>query len=114
MRVWTVFLTGSSAEILSNDGTVLAKTNVAEDGTEVREYPYGSLFAHVVGYSDQGKTGLESLANFYLLSSHMNLVEQAVNELSDAKTGRPGGDYAGCGLQQAASDALGDRRALSW
>ena len=62
-------------EILSNDGTVLAKTNVAEDGTEVREYPYGSLFAHVVGYSDQGKTGLESLANFYLLSSHMNLVE---------------------------------------
>ena len=61
-------------EILSNDGTVLAKTNVAEDGTEVREYPYGSLFAHVVGYSDQGKTGLESLANFYLLSSHMNLV----------------------------------------
>lgn len=26
------------------------------------------------------------------------------------KSGRPGGDYAGCGAQQAASDALGDRR----
>ena len=98
-------------EILSNDGTVLAKTNVAEDGTEVREYPYGSLFAHVVGYSDQGKTGLESLANFYLLSSHMNLVEQAVNELSDAKNlGDQVVTTLDVGLQQAASDALGDRR----
>lgn len=98
-------------EILSNDGTVLAKTNVAEDGTEVREYPYGSLFAHVVGYSDQGKTGLESLANFYLLSSHMNLVEQAVNELSDTKNlGDQVVTTLDVGLQQAASDALGDRR----
>ena len=98
-------------EILSNDGTVLAKTNVAEDGTEVREYPYGSLFAHVVGYSDQGKTGLESLANFYLLSSHMNLVEQAVNELSDVKNlGDQVVTTLDVGLQQAASDALGDRR----
>ena len=98
-------------EILSNDGTVLAKTNVAEDGTEVREYPYGSLFAHVVGYSDQGKTGLKSLANFYLLSSHMNLVEQAVNELSDVKNlGDQVVTTLDVGLQQAASDALGDRR----
>ena len=98
-------------EILSNDGTVLAKTNVAEDGTEVREYPYGSLFAHVVGYSDQGKTGLESLANFYLLSSHMNLVEQAVNELSDVKNlGDQVVTTLDVGLQQAASDALGDRK----
>ena len=98
-------------EILSNDGKVLAKTNVAEDGTEVREYPYGSLFAHVVGYSDQGKTGLESLANFYLLSSHMNLVEQAVNELSDVKNlGDQVVTTLDVGLQQAASDALGDRR----
>lgn len=98
-------------EILSSDRTVLAKTNVAEDGTEVREYPYGSLFAHVVGYSDQGKTGLESLANFYLLSSHMNLVEQAVNELSDVKNlGDQVVTTLDVQLQQAASDALGDRK----
>ena len=98
-------------EILGNDKTVLAKTNVAEDGTETREYPYGSLFAHVVGYSDHGKTGLESLANFYLLSSHMNLVEQAVNELSDVKNlGDQVVTTLDVGLQQVASDALGDRK----
>ena len=59
----------------------------------------------------RGKTGLESLANFYLLSSHMNLVEQAVNELSDAKNlGDQVVTTLDVGLQQAASDALGDRR----
>lgn len=98
-------------EILSSDGTVLARTNVAEDKTEVREYPYGSLFAHVVGYSDHGKTGLESLANFYLLSSHMNLVEQTVNELSDIKNmGDRVVTTLDVQLQQVASDALGDRK----
>ena len=59
---------------MSNDGTVLAKTNVAEDGTEVREYPYGSLFAHVVGYSTRGNTGIEQLANYYLLTSSISPV----------------------------------------
>lgn len=98
-------------EILSSDGTVLARTNVAEDKTEVREYPYGSLFAHVVGYSDHGKTGLESLANFYLLSSHMNLVEQTVNELSDIKNmGDRVVTTLDVQLQQVASDALGDHK----
>ena len=37
--------------IVDKNGNVLAETNVAEDGTEVRNYPYGAAFAHVVGYS---------------------------------------------------------------
>jgi len=98
-------------EILSNDGKVLARTEVSEDGTEVRRYPYDSLFAHVVGYSDHGKTGLESLANFYLLSSHMNLVERTMNEFIDVKNA---GDNVvttlDVDLQWVASDALGERR----
>ena len=52
-------------EILSGSGDILAKTNVAQDGSESRYYPYGSMFAHTVGYSTRGKTGIESLANFY-------------------------------------------------
>ncbi|MEF9955295.1 MAG: penicillin-binding protein 2, partial [Clostridium sp.] len=32
--------------VLSDDGTVLAETKVAEDGTESRYYPYDYLFAH--------------------------------------------------------------------
>ncbi|MEG0370277.1 MAG: penicillin-binding protein 2, partial [Hungatella sp.] len=72
-------------KILSNDGTILAETLVGEDGEERRNYPFGSLFAHVVGYSTKGKTGLETLGNFYMLTSHVNLVEQVVNELSSKK-----------------------------
>lgn len=98
-------------QILSGDGRVLAQTVAGEDGAEVRNYPYDSLFAHVVGYSDHGKTGLESLANFYLLSSHVNLVERTVNELSDVKNiGDNVVTTLDVELQQVASDALGDRR----
>ncbi|MCD8083170.1 MAG: penicillin-binding protein 2 [Clostridiales bacterium] len=98
-------------EIQSNDGTVLARTETAEDGTETRVYPFGSLFAHVVGYSDHGKTGLESLANFYLLSSHVNLLEQMVNELADVKNiGDNVVTTLDVELQKAASDSLGDRK----
>ena len=77
-------------EILASDGTVLAQTQLDGEGNEVRVYPYGNLYDHVVGYSARGKTGVEALANFYLLSSHVNLVEQE--------------------LQQAAWAALGDHR----
>lgn len=98
-------------EIRSNDGRVLAKTEAAEDGSETRVYPYDSLFAHVVGYSDHGKTGLEALANFYLLSSHMNLVERTVNELSDQKNlGDNVITTLDADLQWIASDALGERK----
>ncbi len=98
-------------EIRSGGGEVLAVTQTGEDGQEARVYPYGELFAHAVGYSDHGKTGLEALANFYLLSSHVNLVEKTVNELSDVKN--PGDHVVttlDVGLQQTAWDALGDRK----
>ena len=45
-------------EILSGSGDILAMTNVAQDGSESRYYPYGSMFAHTVGYSTRGKTGI--------------------------------------------------------
>jgi peptidoglycan glycosyltransferase len=98
-------------EILSSDGQILARTDVAEDGSETRVYPFGSLFSHVVGYSNFGKTGLESLANYYLLSSHANLIEQTVNELSDQKnTGDNVVTTLDVELQKAASDALAGRK----
>ncbi len=96
-------------DILSSDGRVLARTDVAEDGTETRVYPYDALFAHVVGYSGYGKTGIEELSNFYLLSSHVNIVEKTMNEIADIKSV---GDNVittlDVDLQQAAWDALGD------
>jgi len=98
-------------KILANDGTVLAETTVSEDGTEKRVYPYGSLFAHAIGYSSVGKTGVESLANYYLLSSHINPLTKALNQLADKKSD---GDTVvttlNKSLQSIASEALGDRK----
>lgn len=98
--------------ILSNDKTVLAETRIAADGTETRYYPFDYLFVHSVGYSgDNGKTGLESLANFYLLSSHVNLVEKVINELRGEKNlGDNVVTTLDLDLQKAASDALGNYR----
>ena len=97
--------------ILAADGTVLAENRTDGEGNETRIYPFGTVFDHVVGYSSNGKTGIESLANFYLLTSHVNLAEQVVNELGGAKS--QGDDvYTTLDpeLQQAAWAALGDRR----
>jgi peptidoglycan glycosyltransferase len=98
-------------EIYSNDGRVIARTEVDGEGKETRVYPYDSLFAHAVGYSTNGKTGLEALANFYLLTSHVNLVEQVVNELSGQKNqGDSVVSTLDVDLQKTAYDALGKRK----
>ena len=97
--------------ILAADGTVLAENRTDGEGNETRIYPFGTVFDPVVGYSSNGKTGIESLANIYLLTSHVNLAEQVVNELGGAKS--QGDDvYTTLDpeLQQAAWAALGDHR----
>ena len=98
---------------MAGDGTVLAETQVDADGNETRGYYYGSVFDHAVGYSAKGKTGIEALANFYLLTSHVNLLEQVGNELSGRKN--PGDNVyttLDAELQQAAYAALGDRKGV--
>lgn len=47
--------------ICSADGNVLAQTDIAEDGTESRSYPYSNLFAHVVGYAQMVTPDIESV-----------------------------------------------------
>lgn len=99
-------------KILAGDGeTVLAETQVDEAGNERRVYLYGGVFDHVLGYSTKGKTGVEALANFYLLTSHVNLAEQIGNELAGEKNlGDNAVTTLDAELQQAAYAALGDRR----
>lgn len=98
-------------KILADDGTVLAETLVGEDGSETRTYPYNDLYAHVLGYSSVGKTGVESLANYYLLSSHTNPITKAVKQLADEKSvGDNVVTTLNTKLQAAASEALGDRK----
>ncbi|MEE0706620.1 MAG: FtsW/RodA/SpoVE family cell cycle protein [Adlercreutzia sp.] len=47
------------------DGTVLAQSVRQEDGTYKREYPAGTLAAHIVGYTSQkfGSAGIEAAYN---------------------------------------------------
>ncbi len=96
--------------IVSSDGETLAQTVVDSEGNETREYPFGSMFAHVVGYSTRGNTGIESLANSYLLNTHTNLVLQVFYELREEKLlGDTVKTTLRADLQRAAYNALGDR-----
>lgn len=96
-------------KILDKDGNILAETKVKEDGTESRVYPYGDMYAHVVGYDSHGKSGLESTENFNLLTSNAFFLERLVKEIREEKNV---GDNVittlNTDLQQAAYNALGN------
>lgn len=95
--------------ILDDSGNVLAETIVAEDGTETRNYPYGKLYAHVVGYDAMGKSGLESTENFDLLTSNAFFLERLAKEIREEKNiGDNIVTTLNTELQQAAYDALGN------
>lgn len=96
-------------KILSADEKVLAETVTASDGTEYRSYPYGNMYAHVVGFSTNGKAGIESTMNFNLLRSHAFIGERIVQELKGEKNE---GDNVittlDSKLQESAYQALGN------
>lgn len=72
-------------KILDSDGNVLAETIVSEDGSEKRNYPYGEIYAHVVGFDSMGKSGLESTENFDLLTSNAFFLEKLAKEFQEKK-----------------------------
>ncbi len=94
--------------IYDRGGKVLAVTDKDENGKEYRYYPYGNLFAHTVGFSTKGKSGLESSENYYLLNSNIPFSEKVQNDMEGKKN--PGNDvYTSLdyNLQKVASDSLG-------
>lgn len=99
--------------IADRNGNILAETELSEDGTEIRSYPYGAVFAHVIGYSypSAGKSGLESVENFELLTSNAFFVQKLINEFKDEKNmGDTVVTTLDADLQQAAYDALGSNK----
>ena len=62
-------------DILARDGTVLVTSNETGDGQE-RIYPYGGMYAQVLGYYGHGKAGVERVYNHYLWRCHVNMFEQ--------------------------------------
>ena len=94
--------------ILSKDGEILAETILDEEENETRNYPYGSLFSHIVGYSTKGKMGVEALGNYYLINSNAPLSDKAANDLAGKKN--PGDmiyTTLDVKLQEVASDEMG-------
>lgn len=97
--------------IYSADGKALAETVADDFGNTERTYPFGSLFVHVVGRCEHGKTGLELSENFNMLRSNINPVVKIANELKGEQT--PGDNIIttlDTRLQKAARDALGNYR----
>lgn len=72
--------------IYSADFEVLATTIENEDGTVSRFYPFGNMYAHVVGRYDKGKTGVELSHNFELLKVDKYDTQTLKNEISGVRT----------------------------
>ncbi|MGN0034507.1 MAG: FtsW/RodA/SpoVE family cell cycle protein, partial [Coriobacteriales bacterium] len=97
--------------ISTSDGVVLAQSELSDDGkTYVREYPQGSLAAHVVGYSSvrYGSSGVESTQNSTLTgNANYSTWTDALESLAGAQTA--GNDITltiDSDIQRAAEDAL--------
>ncbi len=69
-RLWEKEESVLRGSITDRNGTVLAKSEM-EGNSQKRIYPYGSLYAHVIGYNTRsyGKTNLELSFNEYLLKT---------------------------------------------
>ena len=63
-------------DIITGEGTLLATTLLDEYGNQTRSYPFDNVFAHVIGYASNGKSGLEAEENYDLLTSHASLLKQ--------------------------------------
>ena len=71
--------------IYASGGEILAESRIDENGVERRYYPYGSVFAHAVGYSVNGRMGIEDYANYYLMHSGATLSERVENDMENVK-----------------------------
>lgn len=101
----------TKGSILSDSGKKLAYTKTDKSGTETRVYPYDGLFAHVVGRTSHGMTGIESMEGYTMLTSGINPIAGMVNEIKGDKN--PGNNVVttlNLNLSQIASNALGDKK----
>lgn len=94
--------------IYAADGEVLAESLLDGEGKETRKYPYDNLFSHSVGYSVNGRMGVEAFCNYFLINSNLNLTDKAANATLGKKN--PGDSVyttLNVSLQEAADKAMG-------
>ncbi len=102
-------------DILADNGSVLARSVRASEGTYIRTYPLGAEFAHAVGYSyvypDLGQTGIERFRNAELNGQTGRNLQSVLEQLQGK---RPRGDDVFTTLdpsaQRVAISALGGHR----
>lgn len=97
--------------IYASHGEKLAYSDPGSTGNKNRHYPYGKTFAHVVGISTHGKSGLEKSCNFDLLSTRDTPFQEIINDFKGTK--EKGADVyttLKVGLQKNCYNALGDRK----
>ncbi|MBP5623492.1 MAG: FtsW/RodA/SpoVE family cell cycle protein [Lachnospiraceae bacterium] len=93
--------------IYSRNMEVLAETQNI-NGEEVRYYPYANIFAHVVGYSTNGRSGIEGQTNYYLINSNQPMAEKIAADISlDKYIGDSVVTTLDTGLQKTAYTAIG-------
>lgn len=94
--------------ILARDGDVLVSSEVLDNGIEVRNYTYGNMFAHAVGYAVNGRMGIEADYYYYLLNTNAPLSVKSECDLNKKKY--PGDNVLttfDVDLQRVAYSALG-------
>ena len=94
--------------ICDRNGEILAQTIVNENGKEERIYPHDNLFSHVVGYSTNGKKGIERIANYRLIMSDIDEATKIKNDINGEKN--PGNHVISTldvNLQEVADGAMG-------
>ena len=96
-------------DILAYDGSVLATTEVDEEGNETRYYPFDNIFCHVIGLSS-AKTGIEGSQNKNLSSAPKNILSQVSEEDGEKAQGNTIITSLMPELQEAAYDALGSNK----
>jgi len=96
--------------IYSSDNRILAQT-IEEDGEWIRNYPYGSMFAHTVGRYEKGKTGIELGSDFSLVTTKDSVLDKILNDINDEKSmGNSIVTTLDFDLQKIAYDALGNKK----
>ena len=97
--------------ILDSKGEILAYTEVDDNGNEKRIYPYNEVFAHVVGYTNHGKTGIEDIYNLELLYTKLTIFDEIkYSMLKNKKQGNTIVTTLDLELQQLAHELIGDRK----
>lgn len=84
---------------------------LATNEGDVRSYPYGETYAHVIGYSQRGKYGVEALANVELLYPDYNISSLFQYTFNNTKfRGHDVVTTLNHSLQVAAQEGLGKRK----